>query len=129
MLPGPRFVFLQPLGQRFQLDKMNFSGKKSTFVEIPENLEVKCKAETENFSTVTAGSKTKETKRKIINYRLVGVINHRGTLFGGHYFGFFQNAANKKWYKFDDSTVTELGNIKDNLNKDAYILLYTRKTQ
>lgn len=36
-------------------------------------------------------------------YDLYAVSNHFGSLSGGHYTAFCQNAINKKWYEFDDT--------------------------
>ena len=72
-----------------------------------------------------------------IEYNLYGIIVHSGGAMGGHYFSLIQNfeSEEKKWYKFDDRTVYEIGNIdeykkiisgnENNMNDStAYILLY-----
>ena len=72
-----------------------------------------------------------------IEYNLYGIIVHSGGAMGGHYFSLIQNfeSDEKKWYKFDDRTVYEIGNIDEfkkhisgnegNMNDStAYILLY-----
>ena len=72
-----------------------------------------------------------------IEYNLYGIIVNSGGAMGGHYFSLIQNfeSEEKKWYKFDDRTVYEIGNIdeykkiisgnENNMNDStAYILLY-----
>ena len=64
--------------------------------------------------------------QKNINYKydLLGVINHQGSLEGGHYFSYF-NLKNT-WVEFDDSHVSELnGGIETN---KAYMLIYQSMT-
>ena len=60
--------------------------------------------------------------QKNINYKynLFGVINHQGSLEGGHYYSFFN--INDSWIEFDDSHVSEL-NSGIETNK-AYMLIY-----
>lgn len=61
-----------------------------------------------------------------MKYNLFGVINHHGVRSNfGHYTAFAKNPESKKWYKFDDSTVTE-ENENAICTNEAYVLLYTR---
>lgn len=55
------------------------------------------------------------------------VDNHYGGMGGGHYTATCKNAINNKWYKFDDSHVSEasVGDIKSSA---AYLLFYRRRT-
>ena len=58
------------------------------------------------------------------NYNLLGVINHQGSLEGGHYYSYFN--LNNTWVEFDDSHVSELnGGIETN---KAYMLIYQSTT-
>ena len=50
------------------------------------------------------GNKNKEQ----IIYELYGVVNHYGTMGGGHYTAYCKNFLNNKWYEFDDSRVSEV---------------------
>lgn len=52
-------------------------------------------------------------EKKPVLYDLYGVVNHYGSLQGGHYTAFCQNFLNKKyflfyfrWYEFNDSRVS-----------------------
>ena len=59
-------------------------------------------------------------------YDLFSVAYHIGAAGYGHYFAICKNMFTKKWYKFEDSNVTE---IKENEipYDDAYVLLYRRR--
>lgn len=61
-------------------------------------------------------------------YELYGVINHIGTVDGGHYFSFgrISVADGTLWYKFDDSIVTQIGSA-DLQSNNAYVLFYRLK--
>lgn len=58
---------------------------------------------------------------------LVSVGCHSGSLNGGHYYAICKH-KNKKWYRYDDETVTEfnLNSDKNILFKDGYILIYEK---
>lgn len=61
--------------------------------------------------------------RKPFTYDLIGVSNHFGGLGGGHYTAFARNCQNGRWYNFDDSSVSAVG--ESNLvSKSAYVLFY-----
>lgn len=58
-------------------------------------------------------------------YELSGVVFHSGSLYGGHYV--YVGKQNNKWYLFNDSIVTELGNAElANLINNGYIYYYTK---
>ncbi|KOC65313.1 Ubiquitin carboxyl-terminal hydrolase 8 [Habropoda laboriosa] len=60
------------------------------------------------------------------SYSLYAMSNHYGTMGGGHYTSFCKNAAQNKWYKYDDQTVTEVTiNQVRSQNTTAYLLFYT----
>ena len=59
-------------------------------------------------------------------YELIGVIEHRGGMGGGHYTAKCKNEITKKWYNFDDEHVTE-ETEQNILSNNAYILFYKRK--
>ncbi|XP_043250566.1 ubiquitin carboxyl-terminal hydrolase 8-like [Colletes gigas] len=60
------------------------------------------------------------------SYSLYAMSNHYGTMEGGHYTAFCKNAAQNKWYKYDDQTVTEVTeNQVRSQNTSAYLLFYT----
>lgn len=60
-------------------------------------------------------------------YDLMGIINHYGNISFGHYIAICKNYYNKKWYKFDDSSVIEI-NENEIVSKDAYVLFYKKNS-
>ena len=61
------------------------------------------------------------------SYDLMGIINHYGNISFGHYIAICKNYYNKKWYKFDDSSVIEI-NENEIVSKDAYVLFYKKNS-
>jgi len=59
-------------------------------------------------------------------YELYAVSNHYGNLGGGHYTAYCKNRKDKKWYLYDDRSVTE---VREDQVKSAaaYVLFYRRK--
>lgn len=80
--------------------------KIQTFVEFP-------------IETLTMPSLSSSDSR----YMLYGVVNHYGTLEGGHYTAFSQNPTKYKWHRFDDQEVTQISTA-DVKTQAAYILFY-----
>jgi len=58
-------------------------------------------------------------------YDLIGVVNHFGSLSGGHYTASIYNDQLKNWYDCDDSRVTPIASPPKNY---AYILAYKRQS-
>lgn len=58
-------------------------------------------------------------------YDLFGVCNHGGGVHGGHYTAYTKN-ANGKWYEFNDTAVTEIGEDKV-ISPRSYCLFYRKK--
>lgn len=59
-------------------------------------------------------------------YELLGIVNHFGTLEGGHYKANIKQilrSGQRRWFKYDDQEVTEIDS-KDVISQDAYILFY-----
>ena len=59
-------------------------------------------------------------------YDLYAVSNHFGGMGGGHYTAFCQMPDTKKWYDFDDSSVSEV-DPKEVQSSAAYVLFYHRQ--
>jgi len=59
-------------------------------------------------------------------YDLYAVSNHFGSMGGGHYTAYALNKGDNKWYKFDDSFVSEVdeGSV---VSSSAYVLFYRRR--
>ncbi|CAF1407064.1 unnamed protein product [Rotaria sp. Silwood1] len=67
-------------------------------------------------------------------YDLFGIINHRGSAWFGHYTSYarllaFNDSAKTEigWRHFDDQYVSTLGNVKDLVRSDAYVLFYRHR--
>eukprot|EP01097_Dermamoeba_algensis_P003030 TRINITY_DN2224_c0_g1_i2.p1 TRINITY_DN2224_c0_g1~~TRINITY_DN2224_c0_g1_i2.p1 ORF type:complete len:150 (-),score=43.97 TRINITY_DN2224_c0_g1_i2:402-851(-) len=60
-------------------------------------------------------------------YDLYAISNHYGSLGGGHYTAFAKNRCTNHWYKFDDSSVSEVSSDESVITPAAYILFYKRK--
>jgi ubiquitin carboxyl-terminal hydrolase 16/45 len=68
-------------------------------------------------------------------YRLVGVVEHLGTMTGGHYIAYVraakiggrqqQSSGSKSWFYASDGQVRE-ASLEEVLNCEAYILFYER---
>jgi ubiquitin carboxyl-terminal hydrolase 36/42 len=66
-------------------------------------------------------------KKKNLQYELIASIVHDGRFsFKGHYYSYVKS-FNKKWYKLDDSHVTEVTNSDEMIKWGPYILFYSMK--
>ena len=59
-------------------------------------------------------------------YDLFGIINHYGSLGGGHYTAFAKNFQENIWAEFDDSHVSRI-NKNNIVTEGAYVLFYRRR--
>ena len=59
-------------------------------------------------------------------YDLVGVVNHMGSLGGGHYTADALNADTGKWYNFNDSRVSSTSSSRLS-GSSAYLLFYVQR--
>ena len=57
-------------------------------------------------------------------YNLYGVCNHTGGFGGGHYFAYCKH-RNKKWYKYNDSHISEISESVI-VSENAYCLFYEK---
>jgi len=111
----PRILVLHL--KRFSYEGM-WRQKLTTPVEFPlENLDVN------QFLYVgQAGQKP--------HYELYGIVNHSGTIEGGHYVASCKNYKRNRWYKFDDNEVSDLaaGDVRGTqAGTQAYVLFYRMK--
>lgn len=60
-------------------------------------------------------------------YQLFGIINHSGTMLGGHYFSYIRS-FDGKWYEFNDTLVKEIPISKLITNKN-YCFIYRRNNK
>lgn len=62
-------------------------------------------------------------------YDLIAIDDHMGGLGGGHYTAFAKNFQDGKWYKFDDTHVSNpITNTKNMITGHAYLLFYRRRS-
>jgi len=59
-------------------------------------------------------------------YDLYAVSNHFGSMGGGHYTAFARHRSDNKWYRYDDSSVSETV-PSEIVSRAAYVLFYRRK--
>ncbi|CEI95348.1 hypothetical protein RMCBS344292_09537 [Rhizopus microsporus] len=59
-------------------------------------------------------------------YDLYAIDNHYGDMGGGHYTAYAQNAIDKQWYDFDDTSVTKIDERRIKTSA-AYVLFYKRR--
>ena len=60
------------------------------------------------------------------SYDLIGVVDHTGSLEGGHYTAICRssgNASSYRWNKYDDQDVTEISQ-SEVVSSKAYLLFY-----
>ena len=55
------------------------------------------------------------------NYELFGIINHQGSVMGGHYYAYIKN--NNQWLMFNDMNVSKVSNI---MSSDNYCFFYRK---
>jgi len=86
-----------------------------TTVNIPEVLDL---------SKLVVDSEDKSTQYP--RYNLFGIVDHMGSLNGGHYTAKCKNSDNRRWYEFNDSSVHEISVHFPLSSSSAYILFYAR---
>ncbi|XP_054713853.1 ubiquitin carboxyl-terminal hydrolase 8-like [Uloborus diversus] len=94
-----------------QLKRFSYDGlwrkKLQTAVDFDFTFDVPCEENSEE---------------RFRSYSLYGVVNHYGTLEGGHYIAYCKTVS-RKWYKYDDHEVSEI-NALDVKTPAAYLLFY-----
>jgi ubiquitin C-terminal hydrolase len=65
-------------------------------------------------------------KKEKYKYELYGIINHSGSVMGGHYTSYVKN-ANGKWYHYNDTSVTEITINESIISPKTYVLFYRKK--
>jgi len=93
-------------------NKVNTNNKNHNIVDIPIN--------NADFSNYVKGYNPSSYK-----YDLFGICNHGGGTQGGHYTSYIKN-ANNKWYKFNDTNVSEIKE-ENVISSQSYCLFYRKK--
>jgi ubiquitin carboxyl-terminal hydrolase 36/42 len=101
--------------KRFEFGKN--SHKLSHLVRYPEYLNVKSYMSEEN------------SHDQSLNYRLYAVLVHIGSsMHSGHYYSYVRS-PNNRWYKADDTTMTQCDLNQVLTQHGAYILCYIKETE
>jgi ubiquitin carboxyl-terminal hydrolase 36/42 len=101
--------------KRFEFGKN--SHKLSHLVRYPEYLNVKTYMSEENSNDQS------------LNYRLYAVLVHVGSsMHSGHYYSYVRS-PNNRWYKADDTTMTQCDLNQVLTQHGAYILCYIKETE
>jgi ubiquitin carboxyl-terminal hydrolase 8 len=60
-------------------------------------------------------------------YDLYGIVNHSGSLNGGHYIAHTKNRINHKFYEFNDSHCVYMNDDSKLVDNSAYLLFYEKR--
>jgi ubiquitin carboxyl-terminal hydrolase 36/42 len=102
--------------KRFEFGKN--SHKLSHLVRYPEHLNVK-----------TYMSEEQHSDDQSLNYRLYAVLVHVGSsMHSGHYYSYVRS-PNNRWYKADDTAMTQCDLNQVLTQHGAYILCYIKETE
>ena len=106
--------------KRFRRDSY-YSSKVSTRVDFPLELDLAAFA-------ISADARGAGVDAGPSQYELVSIVTHMGSMGGGHYiaYGRHESRAPGRWYCFDDSRVSEVGEAAV-LGAEAYVLFYRRR--
>lgn len=100
---------------RFVYDAVH-RGKDTRYIDFPlKNLDI---------SSVVSDI-NKDTVSKCYTYNLYSVINHTGSMGGGHYYTYALNEQSGNWYVYDDSKISKIESTQI-VNQHAYMLFYVR---
>ena len=118
--------------------------RKTSIWETPEILIIQLKRFKSTYTNTTKVRSTVKYPMKDLSfekyyseyyprthvYDLYGVVQHTGSLHGGHYISHTKNFINNKWYEFNDEDVIHIPDDKiekELVSKDSYILFYKKK--
>jgi len=59
-------------------------------------------------------------------YNLIGVSNHSGTAYSGHYIAQCKHPFTQQWHEFNDSSVYSMNDKTRVISSNAYVLFYER---
>ncbi|KAG0647612.1 Ubiquitin-specific-processing protease 12, partial [Hyphodiscus hymeniophilus] len=92
-----------------------------------EKLDVLVDFPIENLDLTSRVIETEDGKSEI--YDLFAVDDHWGGLGGGHYTAFAKNYEDQKWYEYNDSSVSEVKDVRKVVSASAYLLFYRRRSE
>lgn len=62
----------------------------------------------------------------IPTYNLIGISNHSGTVYSGHYIAQCKHPFTQQWHEFNDASVYSLNEKSRIISSNAYVLFYER---
>jgi len=95
-----------------RFSEVRYRNKLSTRVDFP----------TENLDLSKFSSNPKDSSAPL--YNLIGVSNHSGNTFSGHYTAYCKTGS--RWNRFSDTSVSSVS-ASDLATSEAYVLFYERK--
>ena len=95
------------------LKRYSHGRKISRFIEYGETLDIRPYSLNYNRGESTT------------KYALQGISVHGGSLGGGHYYAYCKNHLDKKWRKYDDTSVGEIS-PEEALKSKGYVFFYKR---
>lgn len=101
--------------KRFEYDTAGNRSKIVDYIDFPIH----------NFDLSKYISNSRQANDSV--YNLYGVSNHHGGLGGGHYTAMAKNRISKKWYLFNDCSLSQIDEI-DVQSSAAYMLFYQKVT-
>ena len=117
-----------------QLRRFEHDGQAQRNCKVNDRFEFPTEIDLTKFMTPAAA----QTRQNL--YELYGVLVHSGSIASGHYYAFLRPTLERKWYKFDDTIVSEVtekeaveenfgGKNEKGVDKaySAYMLVYVRK--
>jgi len=82
-----------------------------------------------NFDLSKYTGESTDSSIRDSKYTLFGIVNHGGSLSGGHYTAECMNIQDRKWYSFNDSMVRETSMKRDEAESSSpYILFYVKSS-
>ena len=97
-----------------------YTNKNNTFVDFPiKNLDI-----SKNISSYITNINS------VDKYDLYAVVNHSGSLSGGHYIAYTKNPISGEWFEFNDSDVVRIEEHevkREIVSNGAYILFYKKQ--
>lgn len=122
-----------------QLKRFQLAGQRKTkvaaFVQFPiESLDLTEFMDEENlgrlnpYSLSATGRPPQSATPADYTFDLMGVVNHSGGLYSGHYTAYTLSPSDRQWWRFNDGQVEALSDMTAVSSSDAYLLFYQRRT-
>ena len=107
------------------LKRFSFTNLRRTKLTTPVHIPTKG-LDVSSHTAVSAATGGGQGPGKNCIYDLIGVCNHEGGAEAGHYTADCKNFDSGEWYKFNDSEVTKIKDMRVD-GSAAYLLLYQKR--